>query len=346
MRDMTNEPENQKAPNALAEGSFLSILVFPWPWPPTARQIWVQHGVLTIAAEPEGCLTAEVASDGQVFKFTSCRLIVTHEQTTTNIGLSWKLPGIMNMIIGKTIGKTIVISSESASLVPLEATITSGIPNDLRDFSKENAAKVQERHDAWARSHPKSGRRRAGEDEAFEALRQEHQQIGALLKLIDEGNIHHVPGLLARLRMVIAQEQPMPLLQLCAAMIDESLIIFVPPISSSKDPRQGVDLESLVYAISPVATGMTKNAADLDLWLDSRAAQYNGKIHSQREVINHLGNTAGAHFDIDVHPTVDMLRSWKSGINDATLDYLILYVCTVARVTEELIGHVLARKGA
>jgi hypothetical protein len=341
---MTNEPENQKLPSkdSALEGHFLSILVFPWPWPPASRQKWVQKEALTIFAETTGHLTVEITAQTQVCKFTSCRLIVSHGQTTTNVGVSWKLPELVNMIVGKTF----VISTEDASVVPSETTVISGVPGGERNFSEENAKKLKKRHDTLAGSQPVPGRRRGGKEEAFEALRQEYQQITELLKLIDQGGgTDNVPGLLSRIRMVIAQGRPMPLLQLCAAMIDEPLIVYVPPITADRKPQEGAG-DSFVYAISLVATDLTKNAADLDLWLDSRAAQYDEKIHSQREVINHLGNTIGSHFDLDIHPTVEMLRSWRTGIDGVDLNFLVRYACTLGYITKELISHVLAKKGS
>jgi hypothetical protein len=244
----------------------------------------------------------------------------------------------MNMIVGRTI----VISTEDNSVVLSEATITSGIPKDVRDYSKQNAEAVSKRRDRFAGSQPRPGRRRASNDAAFEALRMELRQITDLLSLIDQGNVDHVPGILARLRMTIAEGDPMPLLQMCAAMVNRPLVVYVPPITTSTKPLRSANLESIVYAISSIPTQLTKNAADLDVWLDSRAAQLKEQVLSQRKLLEHLGNTIGAHYAIDVHPMADLLRSWKSGIDGVDLDFLIRYVCSVAHVISELIPQILA----
>jgi hypothetical protein len=153
----------------MSQGTILLIMTFPWPWPcPTRTQV-VQRGPATIFAEPNGSLTVQIATDEEVFEFQSCELIFD-DQTSTNVGVSWKLPGSVNMIVGQTI----VLSTDHGELVPAEARIATGVPNDIRDFSKENAEALARRRDAFAGyvadRKLKTGRRDATTGEIFDAL--------------------------------------------------------------------------------------------------------------------------------------------------------------------------------
>jgi hypothetical protein len=56
----------------------------------------------------------------------------------------------------------------------------------------------------------------------------------------------------------------------------------VPPITTGKQPWADATLGSIVYAISATAADMTKNSADLDFWLQSRAMRVKGQLLNQR----------------------------------------------------------------
>jgi len=322
------------------EGACLSIVTLPHPWPPRAPVILFRNEALTLVAESTGCLTAQVTAGDEVFRFTSCRLILSKDApTTTNIGASWRLPAIMNVVVGRNI----VLSTEDQSQVPPEVHVVSGVPNDVRDFSKENIAALEGRRRRLERVGQKPGRRSGGKEYAFQALQDEHRQISDLLDHIRRGQTYHVPGLLARVRLLIADRSQMPLLQMCAAMIGEPLIVYVPPITTGKQPWPDATLGSIVYAISATTADMTKNPADLDFWLQSRAMQVKGQLLNQGDLLWALGSTVGAHLDLNVHPSVDLLRSWNSEVEGVSLDFFIQYVCAVARVIMELSGRILLR---
>ena len=140
MMRMTEEIE------PLSRGTMLLMMTFPWPWPCPTRTQLVQRGPAAIFAEPNGSLSVQITPDENVLEFQSCRLILDG-QTSTNVGLSWYLPQAINMIVGKAI----VLSTENGELVPVGAHIPSGVPNDTRDFSKQNADALGNRREAFAR---------------------------------------------------------------------------------------------------------------------------------------------------------------------------------------------------
>jgi hypothetical protein len=328
-----------------SQGTVLLIMTFPWPWPCPTRTQLVRRGPAVIFAEPNGSLGVQITTDEKVFEFQSCRLVLDG-QTSTNVGVSWCLPHAVNMIVGKAI----VLSTENSELVPVEAHIPSGVPNDVRDFSKQNADALGKRHNAFARygaeKKLKVGRRDATADEIFDALQRAQQQITELLSLVGEGKVHHVDGLLRLLRFTVADRtaEPLPLLQLCAAMTDAPLIVFAPPITALKDPPPMEGVETLAFPISAVATNLLKNAVDLDVWLESRAAQLDERVLSQKELINNIANTIAAHFDTQVRAETDLLRSWKSGIAGVDLDFVVHYTVAISAAVRDIITPILVGK--
>jgi len=303
------------------------------------------RGPATIFAEPNGSLTVQIATDEEVFEFQSCQLVFGG-QTSTNVGVSWKLPGSVNMIVGQTI----VLSTDHGELVPAEARIATGVPNDIRDFSKENVEALARRRVAFAGyvddRKLKTGRRDAATGEIFDALQNAEQEIAELLKLVGEGKVHHINGVLRLLRLTIADRtaKPLPLLQLCAATVDLPLLVFAPQINAAKEllPIDGV--ETLAVPISASPTDLLRNSVDIDVWLESRAAQLDGRVLNQRELINNIANTIAAHFDIQVRAETDMLRSWKSGITGVDLDFVAHYAMAISAAVREIIAPILARR--
>ena len=103
-------------------------------------------------------------------------------------------------------------------------------------------------------------------------------------------------------------------------------------------------VETLGFPISADATDLLKNAVDLDIWLESRAAHLDGRVLSQRELINNIANTVAAHFDTQVRAETDMLRSWKSGIAGVDQDFVVHYAVAISAAVRDIIGPVVARR--
>jgi hypothetical protein len=326
------------------KGTILQILTFPWPWPCPTRTLIVRREPATIFAEPNGSLLAQIVADNQTFEFQSCPLLFPDGKTSTNLGLSWDLPRTVNMIVGQTI----VLSTGQPDLVPSEARIRSGLPNDTRNFLKENDDALRKRNDTLPGSKADKrkipGRRDATPNELFDALLKAQQEIADLIVLVEQGRIQHVNGLLRLLRLTITdkKDKPLPLLQHCAAMVGSQIIVFAPPINASRVPLPMTGVETIAFPISASATDLLKNAVDLDVWLESRAAQLNGRVLNQRELINNVANSIATHLDVQVRPEIDALRSWKSGIGGVDLDFIVHYVIAVSTAVRDIIPPILA----
>jgi hypothetical protein len=93
--------------------------------------------------------------------------------------------------------------------------------------------------------------------------------------------------------------------------------------------------------IRPIPSTIARNAADIDVWLESWATSIEGRPSDQRELIQQIANNIGSHVALDAHPTVDMLKDIEAGIDGAEIELLANYR-SVARVSLKLIDDVLA----
>ena len=331
----------------MSEGIVRLMLTFPSPWPCPARTTLVEREGVAILAEPDGSLTVRLGSGGEVVEFQSSRLIFDGP-TSTNVGVCWKLPGSVDMIVGQTI----VLSADHVELVPAEARIKSGVPNDTRDFSDENAAALARRRERLARYEadktPRKGRRDASVDEIFEALATARQQIVELVEFVGKGKLYHSDGLLRLLRLTIADRtaRPLPLLQHCAAITNSPLLVFAPPINANKEPLLIPGVQTFAVPISTAASDLLRNEVDLDIWLESRAAQLEGRVLSQHELLNNIASSVAAHFDTQVREEADMLRSWKSEIDGVDRDFVAHYVLAISSAVRDISEPILARRPA
>ena len=318
----------------------------PWPGPPHQRLIVyngpIEGGDLTLSAEPDGTLKLTISGERRV-EFVTCSIKVPFENAATFVAASWTLPQC-NLVVGDQLA----FSTESPDQVPSEIRIRGTIPNDRRDFSVENRDAVKKRADTLAGTQQKPHQRRRGKDEIFEALRNERVQLNDLIAHVERGENQYIPGLARLLRLLIADNTTIPLLQLSAAHVNRPLIVCVPPITKL-DRKLAADLHrafpvalSLAVAISPVPSAIARNTADLDFWLESWATRIEGRPSNQRELIQHIANNIGSHFALDAHPIVDILNSIQAGIEGAERDLLVNYLRSVARVSLKLIDDVLA----
>jgi hypothetical protein len=327
------------APSSSQVGTVATIALMPWPWPPKQQLLFTRvaiiGGEMRLTGNADGTLTFSLEGQSTV-TLTSCPIVVPSEFSAAPIIVTWNLPAIT-----MGVGRTIVISTETTNTVPDQCVITGRIPNDIRDFSKESADAVKKRKGRLTGTHPKPNRRQKTNAELFDDLGNEVSQIRDLLQHVDDGKLYHLVGLSSRLRALVADVPS--LLQTCAAVLDSPLTVYVPPIVRTRNRKEpNRETLSLAFAIGIHPTGVARNPADLDVWLDSDAARINGTISSQRELLAHIGNTVGSHVDRDVHPSIDALRQLRIGLDGQDLDSITRYIITVARVACHLSSTLLS----
>ncbi|MGO9432026.1 hypothetical protein, partial [Rhodoblastus sp.] len=100
----------------------------------------------------------------------------------------------------------------------------------------------------------------------------------------------------------------------------------------------------LAFPISSAPTDLLRNEVDLDVWLESRAAQLEVRVLSQSELLNNIASSVAAHFDTQVREEADMLRSWKSEIGGVDSDFVTHYVLAISLAVRDISEPILSRR--
>ncbi len=234
-----------------------------------------------------------------------------------------------------------IIASKGEHDIPETAEIKGLVAPPLRDFTSENETQAARRH-AQLQTFCASNRRKIrGDDaDALEALRTSAIQLKDAMAHIKGGELHYIEQVASILRKAVAIGDPLPLLQLGAAMREKPLIVY----DSMEPPIKGVaDITlSIKGACWAQPNELNQNAIDLDLWLDSAWGTVGREHISHRDAITKIGHTIGAHFSLDKWPLEKVLRSASSELGGVREDYLIRYLVQVAEVTLALADLTLA----
>jgi len=212
------------------------------------------------------------------------------------------------------------------------------------DFSQQNERRREKRKNKLGNYDARKPIATEAKVHFFDALRQEVLQIADLLNHLKHGETHHVPGLAARLRLPLVDTtaEPMPLLQLCAAMYDLPLIVYTIPFPRAMPSADMPYTLGLRIGSEPGAFG--NNPVDLDLWMGLTTATVGKLKYSNSTLLSDVGNTVGAHFDADIALTVSFLRKFTVAEPKANIaiDFLGRYVERVAESILPLCRQVLA----
>jgi hypothetical protein len=302
-------PENP----SVNEGSLPGVFELPWPWPPRktigAISRRLQDGQITLSIEPTGRMRVRLTKGGAMqSEIVSCPLYQpTH--TATTFCIIWK-----GSRLDVFVNDTLIASAED----PIPDRYEFPPPNlsgPMHDFSEENKRARERRRHTMAGTHARRGRKRADNSYIFTGLSDAIMQIKDMIAHIERGETAYASGLSSQVRLLVADnKQPTGgLLQWCAAIIDEPLILYTaanPRLPLPKDVGPPVD--NVKLNASATASLLKRNPVDLDIWLDLPAAQIGGQVFRNREVIHKVASTIGSHFDVDKHPLVGALRSSAS----------------------------------
>lgn len=339
---------------------------FFWPWPPQAETVFhefqVGEATVTFIAETTGRIRFKMVSraTGEVVYDTLSCILEMPERIRLKMAFGWGDGGVTLKLNGIWI-----IASKGEHAIPDTATITGLAPPIVRDFTKENLEAVANRSEKLQNHKPRSGRIKRDDAAAKEALRAAIMQLKDATKHVNNGELHYIEEIASKLRKLIATGDPLPLLQLHAAPQNSSLIVYdamEPPIeivTETAEPQiQVVDeaLKQLIeeeldeeqehgHSISGACwlepNELNNSLVDLDVWLSSEWGKIGEESFSHRKAITKLGDTIGAHFDLDKHPVEDVLRSANSDFGGVRQDYLVRYLMQVADVTIGLANKLL-----
>lgn len=173
-----------------------------------------------------------------------------------------------------------------------------------KDYSAANEKARNDRHHGLPPKPPNPNTVGGGKDFMLAALTDEVRQIDDLIGLLANGSEHHLPGLAARVRMMVhgGSGRKYGLLQHCAAYDSLPLTVF-----ADRQPE----------ARAPLAS-------------------------SHFEVITEIGNTIGSHRDDGMRQLAHALQVVRSGDGPRYRD-VQRYITEVATILLELSRYVLAQ---
>ena len=328
-------------------------MVIPWPWPPRKSLKLLEHplqdGKLITTLERNGCVRVQIIVDGGAsVETTSCPIYAFQPNAMTLI-VTWAYPHIRIFFNGHLTAAT--DGAEGCDTKLTEYWLTAPIQSQERmlDLSNENEKAIGHRRDrlaGWAGgSRPKASRTRGGKDYAFASLRSELSLVRDHLEAIGAGKDHHIPGLAARLRMLVVAGNPLPLLQMCAAMVGAPLIVYTaaqPRLPLPKLARRPV--AHIRFNISAQPTILLQNPIDLDVWLELPNSETQDGILTNRNLLKKIGDTVGSHLDLDIHRAVSDLRALSSDWGQGDANFLEKSLRDVAEAVAKLSEEVLARE--
>ncbi len=83
------------------------------------------------------------------------------------------------------------------------------------------------------------------------------------------------------------------------------------------------------------------NPLDLDVWLDLPWGKFAGANYTHRAVLTKIGDTIGAHFSLDKHPTTMLLQFYSSDFGGIRMDHLVRYLLQAGETALALSERVL-----
>ena len=319
--------------------SIREYIVGPWPRPNACvHRIEFDDGLLTVEIGVDGgdrVRATLVRGKGLMSaQITSGRVVCVDRMSFLSVIVCWtEDKDSLHCYLGDRLA-----ASASEPLLYCATFVCRAIKAetiDQIDFSAKNAKALSSRARRWLpRLKQKAGSRYGGPGYIFESLAEEVYQLRDLLGLVRQGHHAHVRGIAAKLRLFLHKEGQMPLLQVCAAILNCELIVFC---SNCPDYRRSAKstLDTLGN-VSASLTDMLSNPIDIDVWLGLPSLHIGRNDLSNEKIIADLGNTVGNHLEPNILPSVDGLRSYQTGFDDGLVSRLITYVVEVADVTVAL----------
>jgi hypothetical protein len=326
----------------IKEGSMVLPMELGVPWPPSRVMPMITYdlkdGTLQVFANTSGQLVAEISDTaGKTLQHvTSCKLIID-EPTAAIIRVGWKDGTLTLWSVDQIIGSNELILPPRFVLPKLN-------PTKNFDFTSENEAKIKHRRSRYKGAEgtpPKPNRIRSTDEQIFDALKSQLRQLADLIPLVLEGKReHHIESITNILRKTIAKGDPLPILQLCATILDAPIIIYTAANPRANFPDVGYRIQ---FDGSLLPRPLLSNPIDLDVWLDLEVCQLDGVRYTNRELIAKIGNTVASHFDLQIHPVVTGMKKTRK-LNPVDIDALAKYILGLAAITLGVGGKILQSK--
>ena len=312
-----------KMPSVREGGAYFEPIL--WPWPPEDTTAIVTAGIdggfLYLFADPLARLRliiteAHGEQETMVADGYTCPLDMP-ERLPLKIAVGWK-PGQVNMEIN---GQW-VISGDGVHQIPERLKVTPLRDKGRMDFSAENLLAQSKRHDRLVGWQGIRGENSYAEDGVKTAIK----QLKDFITHIENDDLHHAESLLSLLRKLITTGDPMPQIQLVAALHNKPLIVF----GERNPPKREIPHARVTVGPPPwpVPTEVNDNPMDLDVWLELFWGNF--------------GETIGSHFDWNKHPTSIILKGVSSDLGGVRRDYLVRYILHLGKTALALAESVFA----
>lgn len=320
---------------AEAEGATLALVLQSMsPWPPSQDSVVGRFqtpvGQITLYVTPAPKLRAIVNSHaGQIAQVTTGKFII---EPDCNFKIALRCTIDLKFTIyadGKLIGHSddITIENTIFKIQPARISVTLG------DLEERSAAAKIKRTDALKSRAPRLGRTSMPASYAEVGLRREVAQVTDLIDACQNGALHHVYGLAARLRLLVAHgRNAHPLLQLVATSTGAALPVYALLSASEIEPTASM-VGDWSLRDKP---GPDTATLDLDVWLDQPGAAVEGRGYSNNAIIRAIADTVGSHFDPDLEPLVGMLDRIQSGTERGVFSELERWVINTSICVKQL----------
>jgi len=323
-----------------AAGTQFVVMAVPrWPprQPELVREMQLSDGRLLIWAQPEARVTAELHFEHDEYIHPPARaptcVLRANGPAFLLIIVRWRDRKIADI----RINGHCCFNADGEEAVS-ELLLPPPNSDPTCDYGTENEKARLDRSGRAGGAHPKPGRTPGGRRYAIEALKDEVAQIADLIDQIHAGKEYHIPGLSARLRLLV-YGKPCGLLQTAAAHFKLPLILYTDERLGVGPPPFAPDL-GLIFNGSPARTFLSNNAVDLDVWLRFPALTIRDKVYTNLDVIRDIGDTIGSHRDPDITPAVQAMMR-RPSLSGQRYNDVARYILAVADVVVALSGHVI-----
>lgn len=310
-----------------------------WPGAPPflCAEIALADGVLEIGSFTSGTIGARlirwIGNDGQLIDEATSPIITRVVDGPVTISIQWSKARFSTFRVN---GAELLGNKVERIVLDAEPSKDRG-----KDYSAANEKARNDRHHGLPPKPPNPNTVGGGKDFMLAALTDEVRQIEDLIGLLANGSEHHLPGLAARVRMMVhgGSGRKYGLLQHCAAYDGLPLTVFADRQPEARAPLDDALVFHLVGAGK--ADDVFCNPVDIDVWLKMPAITISGRPFSHFEVITEIGNTIGSHRDDGMRQLAHALQVVRSGDGPRYRD-VQRYIAQVATILLELSRFVLA----
>lgn len=323
-------------------GTIIVSAGLPEKWPSAEpflfAEIALADGVLEIGSFTIGTIGARLirwaGDDGLLIDEATSPIITRVMDAAVTISIQWSKARFSTF----RINGVELLGNEVATII----LDTPPSTDRGTDYSASNEKARNYRHRGLPQRPPNPNTVGGGQDFMLAALTDEVRQIEDLIGLLANGGEHHLPGLAARVRMMVhgGSGRKYGLLQHCAAYDSLPLTVFADRQPEARAPLDDALVFHLVGAGK--ADDVFCNPVDLDVWLKMPAITISGRPSSHFEVITEIGNTIGSHRDDGMRQLAHALQVVRSGDGPRYRD-VQRYITEVATILLELSRYVLAQ---